>query len=63
MFLLRIHCGSDTSNLKLRACPRYEALITMLKNLFGLPATSIEYQDEEGDMVAVSCQLELDEGL
>lgn len=63
MFVLRLTCDGESSNLVLRSCPSMTALLTMLNNLFGLPATKIEYKDEEGDMVSVGSQLELDEGL
>eukprot|EP01127_Copromyxa_protea_P002169 TRINITY_DN12062_c0_g1_i1.p1 TRINITY_DN12062_c0_g1~~TRINITY_DN12062_c0_g1_i1.p1 ORF type:complete len:225 (-),score=54.19 TRINITY_DN12062_c0_g1_i1:101-775(-) len=63
MFLLRLHNQEDVSHLVLRSCPSYDSLLTMLHNLFGLPASKIEYQDEEGDRVLITTNVELEEAV
>jgi hypothetical protein len=62
MFHLKLHCGNEISTLVLRACPSYEALTTMLHNLFGLADIHIDYEDEERDTITITSQMELNEG-
>lgn len=63
MPVLKVKFGEDTRRLNLERTPNYVELVSLLRNLFNLNNFLIKYEDDDGDKVTITSDLELKEAL
>jgi next-to-BRCA1 protein 1 len=63
MPVLKVKYGEDTRRLSLEKVPSYSELVSLLGKLFNLTNFAIKYEDDDGDKVTITTDLELNEAL
>lgn len=63
MPVLKVKYGEDTRRLNLERTPNYVELVSLLQNLFQLNNFAIKYEDDDGDKVTITSDLELKEAI
>jgi len=67
VLVLKIKFGEDTRRLTVESAPSYDQLIVLLKQLFpnlrDAQNVAVKYQDEDGDLITITTDLELKESV
>jgi len=65
VLVLKIKFGEDTRRLTVESAPTFDQLVVLLKQLFPNLRSpfSVKYQDEDGDLITITTDLELKESV
>jgi len=67
VLVLKIKFGEDTRRLTVESAPTFDQLVVLLKQLFpnlrAVDTFSVKYQDEDGDLITITTDLELKESV
>jgi uncharacterized lipoprotein len=63
MPVLKVKYGEDTRRLTLERTPNYSELFGLLQKLFNLNNFAIKYEDDDGDKVTITSDMELNEAV
>jgi len=61
--VLKISLDDDTRRITLDHAPDFQELVNVARQSFGVAATSFKYRDDEGDVITVTCDIELREAV